>query len=304
MGALTGAGFVVVVLIGGINFVAVRVSNDELQPFWGAGLRFGLAAVIFVVIALTLRLAWPRGRALAMAALYGVLSFTLSYALMYWALTRVTAGMAAVLLAMVPLVTQFLASAHRMESLSRRNLVGATVALAGVTIMTVGPDGLTVPLTGLLAIGLAALTVGEGVIVGKKVSLGHPVMTNAVGMPVGALGLLAFSAAAGDEWVLPSRGDVALAVLYLVLIGSIGLFVLFLLVVRRWTSSATSYAFVLFPVVALLVEALLLGEPLTVRTLTGTAMVMTGVWFGVFTGQGKDVPRREVPDMPEEVPAP
>lgn len=39
--------FAIAVLIGGSNFVAARFSNRELAPFWGAGLRFGIAGVYF-----------------------------------------------------------------------------------------------------------------------------------------------------------------------------------------------------------------------------------------------------------------
>ena len=55
--------FAAAVTLGGSNFLAVRLSNRELDPFWGAGLRFSLAASIFVLIVLALRLPWPRGQA-------------------------------------------------------------------------------------------------------------------------------------------------------------------------------------------------------------------------------------------------
>lgn len=97
----TLAAFLLASVLGGANFIAVRLSNRELEPFWGAGLRFGTAAVLFVVIAVVLRLKWPRGRELALSTLYGVLGFALSYALMYWALVRVTAGVAVVIFAVV-----------------------------------------------------------------------------------------------------------------------------------------------------------------------------------------------------------
>jgi hypothetical protein len=63
---LTLGAFAVVVTLGAGNFLAVRMSNLELPPFWGAGLRFGLAALSFVAIVLVLRLPWPRGRELAL----------------------------------------------------------------------------------------------------------------------------------------------------------------------------------------------------------------------------------------------
>lgn len=57
-------------------------------------------------------------------------------------------------------------------------------------------------------------------------------MNNAVGMLVGAVLLLAFSAMAGEAWQLPTQPEVVAAVAYLVTLGSVGLFVLVLLDLR------------------------------------------------------------------------
>lgn len=281
-GAFTLSAFAGVVLLGGGNFLAVRVSNGELAPFWGAGLRFSSAALIFIVIAASLRLRLPRGRELALTAMYGFFVVTLSYALMYWALVRVTAGTGAVVLAMVPLITSLLAASQRLERLSARTMLGAGIAFAGIVWMTVGPNGLVIPLDGLIAILAASVVIGQSVILGKHVSSNHPVMTNAVGMTIGAPLLLVLSATVGEHWAVPGQTETVLAVSYLVLLGSVSMFILTLLVVRRWTASATSYAFVLFPVVTMLAEAWLLDEPLTARGVLGGITVMAGVWFGAF----------------------
>ena len=296
-GASTLTAFVAVVVLGGCNFLAVRVSNGELPPFWGAGLRFSLAATVFVVVAWSMRLTWPRGRQLALIATYGLFNITLSYALMYWALVRVTAGMTVVILAMVPLITSLLAVAQRLEPLNRRMVLGAVLALGGILWMALGPDGLVLPLGGLVAVIAAALALGEGVILGKRVSSSHPVMTNAVGMSVGSPLLLVMSLIVGENWVLPSEPDTMLAITYLVLLGSVSLFVLVLLVIRRWTASITSYVFVLFPVVTMLVEAWLFDEPLTFRGVTGALVVMAAVWFGALSRPGHDESQRS-PTLP------
>ena len=282
-GGATLAAFAGAVTIGGANFIAVRYSNRELEPFWGAGLRFSLAALLFIGIAVALRLRRPRGRELAINVAYGALSFAVSYALMYWALLRVTAGMAAVVLAIVPLATLLLAAAQRVEVFRLRGVFGAVLALAGIMWMAVGPGGTEVPLAALSAMLLAALAIAQSIILGRRLAQNHPAMTNAVGMTAGALMLLPLSLATGEAWVVPQRADARWAVLYLVTIGSVGLFVLVLLVVRRWTPSATSYTFVLFPVVTMLLEAWLLDEPVTARAALGAALVMAGVWFGALS---------------------
>ncbi|RPI24974.1 MAG: hypothetical protein EHM57_02110 [Actinobacteria bacterium] len=50
--------------------------------------------------------------------------------------------------------------------------------------------------------------------------------------------------------------------------------------------AASSYMFVLFPVVTMLLEAWLLDEPLTVRGVSGALIVMLGVWIGAFSRTG------------------
>lgn len=297
-GTFTLAAFAGVVVLGGGNFLAVRVSNGELAPFWGAGLRFSLAALVFVTIAALMRLPVPRGKTLVLTALYGFFVVTLSYALMYWALTRVTAGTGAIVLAMVPLVTALLAASQRLERLDSRTMLGALIAFGGIVWMTLGDQGLAIPLDGLIAILAASFTIGQSVILGKRVSGNHPVITNAVGMSIGAPLLLALSAMVGEQWVVPSQTETVAAVSYLVLLGSVGLFVLTLLVVRHWTASAMSYAFVLFPVVTMLAEAWILDEPLTARSAIGAIAVMAGVWFGALSRS-----RRE-PEPSEETLAP
>jgi drug/metabolite transporter (DMT)-like permease len=79
----TAAAFGLLVLIGGSNFVLVRLSNRELDPFWGAALRWGLASLISFAIVAVRRTALPRGRALVGVVLYGLLYFGAFYAFAY-----------------------------------------------------------------------------------------------------------------------------------------------------------------------------------------------------------------------------
>ena len=75
--------FLATVLVGGSNFVAVRFSNRELAPLWGAALRIGASGILLFVLALVARVRLPRGRALAAALGFGVWNFGIGYALTY-----------------------------------------------------------------------------------------------------------------------------------------------------------------------------------------------------------------------------
>ena len=286
--------FLAAVTLGGSNFLAVRLSNRELDPFWGAGLRFSLAAAIFVIMVVALRLPWPRGKQLILTIANGLLGISIFYALMYWALVRVTAGTATIVLALVPLVTLLLASAQRLEGLRARAVGGSLLAVVGIIWMAIGPGQVTLSFLPLLALLGATLCAGESVIVAKMISSNHPAVSNAVSLATGAATLLAFSAMNGEQWALPAQPEVAWALAYLVTAGSVGLFALVLLVARRWTASATSYMFVLFPVVTMVLGALLIDEPITMASTTGALVVMAGVWFGISPGSRRSTVARQV----------
>ena len=85
---------------------------------------------------------------------------------------------------------------------------------------------------------------------------------NFVGMSAGAAVLLVVSAATGEQLALPSTGKTQIAVAYLVA-ATVGLFLFVLVVVQRWTASRTSYIFVLMPVVAVALGALVADERIT-----------------------------------------
>jgi drug/metabolite transporter (DMT)-like permease len=132
--------FATFVLIGGFNFVAVRFSNRELAPMFGAGVRFTIAALILLAVVALRRLPVARGRALKAAVLYGLLNFTAAYGLAYWALTTLPAGIGAVVFAATPLFTVFLAPLHGIERFRVRGLVGSLITLVGIVILA-NPTG-------------------------------------------------------------------------------------------------------------------------------------------------------------------
>lgn len=277
---LTSAAFLLVVTIAGCNFVAVKISNEGLAPFWGAFLRFSAAAVILGWIAVVRRLPLPRGRALVGVALYGILGFAVAYSLAYWSLVEVNANVVAVFTATIPLVAILLAALHGLEPLSRRGLLGAGIALAGMAVI-LAPGLSAAPIGArLVAAMLLPFAIAESTVLAKMFPATHPVVTNALGMGIGSVLLLAASLASGETRVAPDGPRVASAYLYLVLIGSVSMFSLFLFVLRRWTVSAVSYQAVLSPIVASLAAAWLVSEPVTSSLAVGGAIVLLGVYVG------------------------
>jgi drug/metabolite transporter (DMT)-like permease len=282
--------FIFVVIIGGSNAVAVRFSNLELPPFWGAAMRFSAAAVIFWLIVLTFKIKIPQGKGLIGAMAFGALAVGFSYAFLYWGLLRVPAGMTMVVMAIAPLLTFFFAIFHRIEKFRWRGLGGALIALAGIIIGVGGGLEGNVPVLSLLAVAAGAACLAEGNVIYKLIPKNHPLSMNAVAVSTGAVLLIALSLASGEEWFLPGAGNALLAVSYLVVIGTVLLFYLYLYVLSRWTASATSYSFLLFPISTIIIAAWLAGEAITISFVFGGLLVMLGVWLGAVS-RPKPAPR-------------
>jgi drug/metabolite transporter (DMT)-like permease len=286
-GLAVGA-FVAAVVIGGANFVAVKQTVGELDPLYAAAGRFLLAALVFVAIAAVWRIPLPHGAALAGAAVYGALGFGAAYALLYVALVELSVGVASVLMASVPILTVVLAALQRLEPLTARGLLGGALVIAGIGVLSVRSVGGDEPLGYLLAALLAPLVVAQSTIVAKRFPGTHPVSTNAVGMLVGG-GLLAVaSLATGEAWALPRAGATVAAAVWLVVAGSVGLFWSFLVVVQRWTASASTFVVPLMPLVALALAVGLTGEPLHREELAGAVLVLGGVYVGVLRGDRRE----------------
>jgi len=280
---LTLLAFTAAVAIGGVNFVAVRYSNRELPPMFGAGTRFAAAALLFLGWMALRGIRFPRGRELIAAIVYGVLAFTLTYALAYWALQELSAGIAAVVFGATPLLTILLAAAHRLERLTRRGLIGAVIVVAGIAVLANPASGADAPGWRLLAVLGASLAAAEASVIIKIARPSHQVATNGTAMAVGAVLLLGLSLVTGEGWLVPSAAQTWVALGYLAGIGSVGLFGLFLFTLGRWTASGVAYMTPLFPVVAMIAGAVIAGEAITANGVIGGVVVLAGVYVGALS---------------------
>ena len=272
--------FILSSVLAGGNAVCVRFTNRELAPLWGAGLRFALAAVLLLALMAIRRLAFPKGRELGGALLFGLLNFAGAFAFAYYALERLQAGFGQTVLALTPLATLLLAVAQRQERLRWASIAGAGIAVAGVAVIS-GPSlGHAVPVLSLLASLGAVLCFGEATVVARRFRSVHPITMNAVGMTAGAAVLILGAVVAGNAIEVPQRGATWAALAYLVPVGSVMVFVLFLYVVDHWGASRAAYGFVLIPPVTVVVSWWLLDEPVTWTLVIGGLLVLAGVYVG------------------------
>jgi drug/metabolite transporter (DMT)-like permease len=273
--------------------VATVVVVRELDPFWSAASRLILASTVLWLLAASRLEVLPKGRALAMTAIFGLLNFCTTYAFVYWSAQAVPAGVLAIISSSIPLLTVFFAAAHRIERLSTQAVAGAMLAVIGILLMSSGKLAGEVGIAPLLAIVVAAAAAAEGSVVLKMIPGADPLMTNAVAVSIGGLVLLCLSRVTGERWALPDSAPVWWAMAYLVFASPM-VFVLYAFVVKRWTASAASFQFVLFPVVAVTLGTVLLDEPLTGVFFVGAPLVLIGVYVGALRRRSEVVERRRL----------
>jgi drug/metabolite transporter (DMT)-like permease len=276
----TLAAFLVGAVLAGLNAVGVRFSNRELDPLWGAALRFALAAVIFIVLAAALRLALPRGRAFWGAVLWGSVQIGATFALMYYAFVELHAGFGQIILALVPLLTVLLAVLQGQERLHLAALAGAVLAVVGVALMSSASLHGSVPVLSVLAGIGGAICFAEAAVLVRRLPPVHPITMNAIGMVAGTVILFVGALAAGETFALPDAAATWTALIYLVTLGSVGVFLLYVFVLRRWAASRAAYAFLLSPIVSLGLSAWLDDESVTAGLVLGGALVLGGVYIG------------------------
>jgi drug/metabolite transporter (DMT)-like permease len=282
------AAFLAEAVLAGGNGVAIRYSNRELDPLWGAGLRFSLAALLGLALMAALRLELPRGAAFRGAAIYGAFGFAGAFAFGYYALVRLHAGIAQTLLALIPLATLLLAALQRQERLRTEALFGAVLAIGGIAVIS-GASAEAIPLLSLLAILASVLCFAQATVLVRRVPPVHPVAMNVVGMGTGALMLVIAAVVAGEAIELPSRLSTWTAIAYLVAIGSVVVFLLYLAVIRWWSASRAAYGFVVTPVVTVLLSAWLDDEAVGGGLLIGGLLVVAGVYLGALRGSSSPV---------------
>lgn len=277
--------FAVIYVVWGSTYLGMAIAIETMPPFLMAATRFIIAGTLLITVRRWLGDALPTTKQWGSAAIVGSLLFLGGNGAVAWAQHWVPSGIAALLITttpfwmtMVPWVTGY-SSRPPLVALG-----GIAIGLVGVALL-VGAPVATVPTTqmviGSLAIVAAALSWSIGSLASKRLSLpASPWMSAGAQMVCGAVGLGLASTVSGEV----SRVDVAaislrswLALAYLIFIGAIVGFSAYVYLLRHTTMARVStYAFV-NPVVAVVLGWLVLGEPLSGRTLFAGALIIVAV---------------------------
>ena len=277
------------VVIWGTTWSVIRVSLEGFPPLTGVAVRFALAAAVLWGLARLRGIRLADRKLVWLWLMQAVLSFSVCYGLVYWAEQWVPSGLVAVLFSTFPLFVVLIGyTILPGERLGVWGIFGVVVGFAGVAMVLFDDAGALADARVRLIAGIVLLApAGAAVahVVVKRWAQGvHPLALTAppmaiTGVLLGAVALVVEH----DRQVVFATAPV-LATLYLALAGSAVTFSLYYWVLKHVTAIQMSLITYAIPVVAVTIGTLFMDEPLTLRMVAGSALVILGVAFAARSG--------------------
>lgn len=298
--------FAIIYFVWGSTYLAIRVGVREMPPFLMAGLRFTVAGIALYLWMRLTGTPSPTLREWRAATVLGALMFLVDYACLFWAEQRVPSGVAAVILAAIPVCITLLEIIFlRTLRLTVRLALGLAVGIVGVAVlMNPSPSLGEVPLDrkGAIALLVACCGWSIGTIVSRRLVLPNSkAMSAAAQMLSGGVQLLALAAVSGEFAhfrVQNVSGMAWFSLLYLIVAGSIVAYTAYVWLLHYESPTKVgTYAYV-NPVVAVIVGTAIGGETVGRRTILGTALILVSV-VAITTVKAKQVRVVTTPESEE-----
>ena len=272
-----------VYLVWGSTYLAIRIALESWPPFTMAAIRFLVAGALLYVFLRWRGMASPTRPQWINAAITGTLLLGLGNGLVCYAQQSVASGLAAVAVAGMPLFAAIFAGLYGHWP-RKLEWLGLAVGFAGVILLNLGAGMSAAPL-GALALVAAAASWAFGSVWSRRRDMPPAAMNTATQMLCGG-GMLTLGALLAGERLPASPGAGAtLALLYLIVFGSLVAFSAYLYLLEHVRPLlATSYAYV-NPPVAVLLGAAFAGEAVHAGDLLAMAIILAGVALITLTRQ-------------------
>jgi drug/metabolite transporter (DMT)-like permease len=287
--------FAFIYFVWGSTFLAIRVGVHEVPPLLFAAMRFLVAGLVLYAWTAMRGERAPNRRQWMSILLIALLIFVFDYGLLFWAEQHVPSGVAAVMMATIPV---FIALAEILilhtQKLTVRLALALLIGLAGVAVLvsrSLNLSGSPIDSVGAVALIAASMAWAIGSVLTRKLPLPtSKVVSSGAQMLAGGV-LLTIAAGALGEFRNFHPHAVSRAawfsLLYLIVAGSIVGFTAYIWLIHHESPTKVgTYAYV-NPVVAVLLGYFLANESIGMRTIAGTAFVLVSVVLITTTRTGK-----------------
>lgn len=266
----------------GSSYLFIKIGVETLSPFTLVASRLAIGTAVLALVLRLSRQGLPRRPSvyghLVVVALLGIV---IPFSLITWGEQSIDSALAAILNGSVPLFAIVLAALVLPdEPITVNRLVGLLIGFGGVVVLT-SPNlraGFSSSLVAELALIGSAVAYGAAGVYARRYVRDVPPLTNAF-LEVGFAFVISLGLAVAFSNPLATRieASTVLAVVWLGMVGSGLAYLAFFWLLSRWGATRTSTVAYLLPVVGLALGMVVRHEQVTLLTLVGTAMVLSGV---------------------------
>ena len=274
------------VLLWSTGFIGAKFGLPYAEPLSFLSTRYVLVIALMTLLALAMRAPWPSsGREVIHIGITGLLVHGLYLGGVFMSIHRgLPAGVSALVVGMQPLLTATCAGLLLGERVSTRQWLGLALGFAGVSLVvgskaTIGGVAFA-ELTHMLTPALAALLgITAGTLYQKRFCPRFDLRTGSVVQFVPTLALTALISSQTESMHIDWSGEFVFALLWLVLVLSLGAISLLNLLIRSGSAVNVASLFYLTPPTTALIAWAMFGETLSVIALVGMGVAVAGVWL-------------------------
>lgn len=267
----------------GTTWIASKEGVRHMPGLQLAAIRQFIAGSLYLCYFLFKKTTWPKGKQWKTIIILSLLNFLLSNGLSTWGVKYISSGLGAIIGAMVPLWIVFI-SIFKGERITRLSILGILICFGGVCVIFyehlldfVKPDfqfGIILSIT-------ATITWSFGTLYTKKKAASfNPYFSLGLQMFISSIFLFAIIGATGSGISLseiPANSWWSIA--YLVIMGSIMTFIAFIYMLQKLPTEISSLYAYINPIVAIVLGAFILDEPLTSAIVFGGSVTLMGLYL-------------------------
>ena len=265
----------------GSTYLAIRVGVQDSPPLLFAGIRFIISGSLMLGYCKLKGFELPKGKAdITNMAITGLLMLLCGNGLVVFAEQWVNSGIASLIIATVPLFMAIIEFFFlRTVKMDIKSISGLLLGFGGVAYLVLGNvDTAVIDLKGLVVLMFASLFWAGGSVYSKFIRFkGHIFANIGTQMLAGGAGLVLVALMKGEFSELHFTQNSVLALLYLIVFGSFVGYSCYIYILQKWPAAkAGTYAYV-NPIVAIILGALLLREPISISVVISMIIVIIGI---------------------------
>ena len=282
------SGYVLICLIWGSTWMAIRIGLDSLTPIFSAGLRFSSAAVFVFLMMKFRKITLQKDlHSVKLYLILGFFSFIIPYGLVYWGEQFIPSGLTSIIFAVMPFFVILFSKIFIPESaVGRDQILGSVIGFGGIVIIFSEDLIMDVSgyLLGMLAVLLSASIQGWIAVHLKKYGGQlNPLAMNFVPLVIAGISMTVFGFFLEDRTNWLFNANAIGSILYLGFFGTSIAFTIYYWLMKKINVVLLSLSTLITPIIAVLIGWLILDEKLSLRELFGSVLVLIGILFANFT---------------------